>query len=408
MLIAFDAIRRIEKNMAKLKHEGRIADYRLILKLNMSANLIVVTNRLTGNSVDSVTEKEQIEIDIDSVSEEEFNSDDDYYVVLFRNTKPLDMGLRRSLSNMIEYDDDEKISSCPIVSFYSYKGGVGRTTALAMFASYYSIHHAKKVFITDCDFEAPGLINFFGFTNEDQSKNGIVEYIKDQEAFHDRELSSDYVFEVSRTYSKDGEIYILPAGNTMNDPDRGDYIEALARLDIHSTDTIVRQFRNVIADINKKYKPDVILIDSKTGFNDIFGIIVNKLSDIIVGFFGNNVQNKPGLYFFLDTLMSKKRNTDLILVNAILSSSVMKKQKSFQNDVDDYIQNNLEGSVLESLPVLPVFGLSRYPVLEDIGTQDDDPDDFISSVEQGRFGDYQALFQNSSVISFTKNIDAVL
>jgi len=54
-----------------------------------------------------------------------------------------------------------------------------------------------------------------------------------------------------------------------------------------------------------KYEPDVILIDLGTGFNDIFGIIANKLSNTIVGFFGNNTQNKPGLHFFLNTLLRK-------------------------------------------------------------------------------------------------------
>ncbi|QTA91037.1 tyrosine-protein kinase family protein [Desulfonema magnum] len=394
MLIIFEAIRRIAKKLEQLKEKGKIRDFRLILKLNMTANLFVVTNRLTGDEIESVIKDEKIETDLEKITEEDFLSDD-YYTSLFDNTKPLDLGLRRTLSNIINYNEEfrRKIPSCPIVLFYSYKGGVGRTTALVLFASYYAVHHGKKVFILDCDFEAPGMLNFFGFENEGISKNGIVEYIKDKEAFSDITLSNEYVFEVSKNYSGNGEIYILPAGNIMNETDRDDYLEALARLDIHSTRVIGDQLENVMADINSTYHPDVILIDSKTGFNDIFGIIGNRLADIVVGFLGNNTQNKPGLHFFLDTLLRKKRNVGLLFVNSIISTSFNRRMDSFREEIDTYIQNNL-GNELDSLPALPVFGLSRNNFLEDIGTSYEDTDDFIALIEQNRLGGgYDALFQ---------------
>lgn len=160
------------------------------------------------------------------------------------------------------------------------------------------MHYGKRVFILDCDFEAPGVLNFFGFENQGISKNGIVEYIKDKEAFSDINLSDDYVFEASKKYSGNGQIYVLPAGNIMDQTDRDDYLEALARLDIHGTRAIGEQLEGVMTDINNTYHSDVILVDSNTGFNDIFGIIGNRLADMIVGFFGNNTQNKPGLHFF--------------------------------------------------------------------------------------------------------------
>ena len=143
--------------------------------------------------------------------------------------------------------------SCPIVSFYSYKGGVGRTTALALFASYYATHYGKKVFIIDCDFEAPGLINYFDVSNEDIPRNGIVEYLKDKEELGDQvNLQEGYTYEISKKYSGDGEIHLLPAGNIFDEQSRLDYLEALARLDIHSTSTIVDQFLDTIKNINKR------------------------------------------------------------------------------------------------------------------------------------------------------------
>ena len=392
MLTSFDAIRRIAGKLEELKEKGRIENFRLILKLNMTLRLFVVTNSLTGDEIESVIKDEKIEIDLEKITEEDFLYGDDYYRSLFDSTKELDLGLRRNLSSLIDYDEDfaEKMPSCPIVLFYSYKGGVGRTTALVLFAAYYAMHHGKKVFILDCDFEAPGLVNFFGFENEGISKNGIVEYIKDKEAFPDIKLSDDYVFEASKKYSGNGEIYVLPAGNIMNETDRDDYLEALARLDIHGTCAIGEQLESVIADIKDRYNPDVVLIDSKTGFNDIFGIIGNRLADIIVGFFGNNAQNKPGLHFFIDMLLNKKRNVELIFVNSVISS--FKWEESFREEIDIYVQNNLKND-LDGLPALPVFGLSRHKMLENLGTSDEDPDDFIALTERGVLGDYNELFQ---------------
>jgi len=393
MLIILEKLRRIEEELLSLKDRQKISDYRLILKLNMSANLYIVTDAISNAEISDMVKDEKIDVDIEFLSLADFEADD-YYKSLFEKTDPLDLGLRRSLSNIIEDDGDlQKDVSCPIISFYSYKGGVGRTTALALFASYYAIHYDKKVFIIDCDFEAPGLINFFGLSSEESSKNGIVEYLKDKEGLGDQiNLRDGYTYEVSKNYAGDGEIHLLPAGNIFDDHNRFDYLEALARLDIHSTSTIVDQFQNIITDINKLFNPDVILIDSRTGFNDVFGIIANRLSNTVVGFFGNNIQNRPGLHFFINTLLRKKREVDLILVLSIISSSFTKALKAFNDEIDSYIQNSIEDD-LESLPALPVFSLARYPSLEKIGTTDEDPDDFISIVNRKMLNDYNELFE---------------
>ena len=47
-----------------------------------------------------------------------------------------------------------------IITFYSYKGGVGRSMALANVATLLS-KWGKRVLMIDWDLEAPGLENFF-------------------------------------------------------------------------------------------------------------------------------------------------------------------------------------------------------------------------------------------------------
>ena len=61
------------------------------------------------------------------------------------------------------------------ITFYSYKGGVGRSLALANNA-YYLSKFGFKVCIIDFDLEAPGLTYKFNVNNNDVQR-GIVDYI---------------------------------------------------------------------------------------------------------------------------------------------------------------------------------------------------------------------------------------
>lgn len=60
---------------------------------------------------------------------------------------------------------------CPVISFHSYKGGVGRTLSLLAFAQAWTNVHANsnknKLLIVDSDLEAPGLTWIQGAYNED-------------------------------------------------------------------------------------------------------------------------------------------------------------------------------------------------------------------------------------------------
>ena len=405
MLTAFNRIRDLDTRLHSLKVSGEILDYRIFLRINMNLELYIRSDKKLEDKYLHIPQ--DLEIELIWLKDEDMDS---YYESVFGESESLNWGVRRSLNSILDVGEDcIDFASCPIVTFYSYKGGVGRTTALSLMASSYSMHHQKKVFIIDCDFEAPGLINFFGISNEDSPRNGIVEYIKDKEAGIDVRLRNEFVYEVESKYAGDGEIYVMPSGNIFEKKHREDYLEALARLDIHNPTKMVEHFRKVIQDINNEFSPDVILIDSRTGFNDIFGSLVNHLSDIIVGFFGNNSQNKPGLNFFIDTFLQRKNPIDLFFVLSIIPSAYSKQLKSFEQTVQEYINENIDDDTsFKGIPSYPVFGLSRNPSLENIGAVDDDGDDFISLTSRKMLIDYQELFDALSVSIESKNMNDTL
>ena len=53
-----------------------------------------------------------------------------------------------------------------VVTFYSYKGGVGRSMVLANIAWLLAKKYGKSVILVDWDLEAPGLHRFFGIADD--------------------------------------------------------------------------------------------------------------------------------------------------------------------------------------------------------------------------------------------------
>ncbi len=107
-------------------------------------NFKIIVNTDTTLSVRVVSEDRDIFEKIENfcnikIYVEEFYSEEEYRYDKF---------LQKSLNNSIDWSFKKRSDSfsynkkfdfnIPIVSFYSYKGGVGRTTSLIAYASYYS------------------------------------------------------------------------------------------------------------------------------------------------------------------------------------------------------------------------------------------------------------------------------
>lgn len=87
----------------------------------------------------------------------------------------------------------------------------------------------------------------------------------------------------------------------MADENRRDYIEGLSRINLSNPSVVKQNFNTLINLLKQEYEIDIVLIDSRTGFNDIYGSVVFDLADEIVAFFGFSKQTMPGLRQLLDT-----------------------------------------------------------------------------------------------------------
>jgi len=182
------------------------------------------------------------------------------------------------------------------ITFYSYKGGVGRTLALANIAMYLS-RFGKNVCIMDFDLEAPGLpYKFPSLIKPDEIKCGLVDYIfefEKNQAIPD--LWEKYSSIIRQKTENRGEIRIIPSGNILS----AEYWQKLASINWHDLfyeedSEGIPFFLELKERIEKEFKPDFLLIDSRTGITEMSGVCTSLLPDKVVFLIVNNRENIDG------------------------------------------------------------------------------------------------------------------
>jgi cellulose biosynthesis protein BcsQ len=167
----------------------------------------------------------------------------------------------------------------PIVtSFYALHGGVGCSTALAYTARILA-SGGYSVLCVDMDLEAPALAAFFGKENEVRAGRGLVSIL----LALDQGTEPDMVKHMLRLSESDA-LYCLPAGI----PD-ADYARCLRLL---HPEAWYREERNPLRafldGLSSKlpFTPDVVLLNTGTGFTPLSAPLLFDLSDlVIVAFF---------------------------------------------------------------------------------------------------------------------------
>lgn len=350
--------------------------------------------------------------------------DDPFYNNMFsKDDVHIDWGPRYRFDSLLQSKKEiiSKKRKTPIVTFYSYKGGMGRTTTMIAYAMSLAadvdVTKRKRVVIVDCDLEAPGYLNFFDLSEHNGlrsgKKNGLVEFICDAQLTDqpDKLDINDYIINVgldnknSFAYNNLDNIWLVPAGN-LNEGytdlesgwDRNDYLEGLAKINLSSVQSVVEYFNLLFDKIKETLNPDIILIDSRTGFNDIFGTAALYLSSCVIGFFGFSRQTQPGLINLLKEYYKETNTFKLQLVFSILPEN---SQEDWINKHKQEITGYADYIGVESKDYPSFLYLHRNPLLEKIGTGDEQSDSNFSKLVQSRkFEDYNILFDSINDLFF--------
>lgn len=183
-----------------------------------------------------------------------------------------------------------------VITFYSYKGGVGRTLALANIAQRLANDFGKTVAMIDFDLEAPGLHHKFEHGLNKPITKGLVDYIYEYSVNGRIETSiKPFTSIVQKEYRNTKPIHIIPAGNTSSN----DYWKKLAAIDWHELfykphSQGVNFILNLKNQIQQEINPDFLLIDSRTGITEISGITISLLADSCIILSVNNDESILG------------------------------------------------------------------------------------------------------------------
>ena len=170
-----------------------------------------------------------------------------------------------------------------IVTFYSYKGGVGRSFCLANVAVQLA-RWGNRVLCVDWDLEAPGLHEYFRGRLPAEPKAGVVELVTADGPIEWR----DAVLPV-RIDGVDG-LDLLPAGRM--DADYVDRVQAISWPQLYAEHDLGWRIEQLADELRAEY--DHVLIDSRTGITDIGGICTAQLPDALVLCLTPNRQNLDG------------------------------------------------------------------------------------------------------------------
>ncbi len=170
-----------------------------------------------------------------------------------------------------------------IVSFYSFKGGVGRTTCMGIVA-YQLARAGYQVVCVDLDLEAPGVADVFGM---EMPELGLMDYLLSSLVGGGKATlkPSDVCKKVQL---HEASLWVVPAGKMDVH-----YVEKLARLDYLSGTDLANEtqspvavgMRNLLDALRGQCKPDYIFLDCRAGFHDLGGLGLHDLAhvEVIVG-----------------------------------------------------------------------------------------------------------------------------
>ncbi len=203
-----------------------------------------------------------------------------------------------------------------LVSFYSFKGGVGRTTTMMM-AAIGAARRGKKIVVLDFDLEAPGVSSFF--SEDIMSKYGILDFLVENNVYAEEINIDEYMYPVGeycRVNQYGGEIHILPAVGTAVREDIESYRKNLMRfdMDMPAYEEEKTPIDMLLEKIDSFLKPDYIFIDTRSGIHQIGGITLTRYSDLALMFFYGSMQNIEGMRMTLPIL--KSSNTPFLLINS--------------------------------------------------------------------------------------------
>ncbi|BAZ13381.1 hypothetical protein NIES4071_52200 [Calothrix sp. NIES-4071] len=356
------------------------------LEVNISTsgllNLTIVSNRFVGLSIPQ--RKEQV---LNFIKQSQISHLSPGFLGLYTLQEAESLDISRPLTNganVYTWQDLALLAANPqnqpqalvrepreprTVTFYSFKGGVGRTTALTHVAWILAMR-GRKVVAVDLDLEAPGLSAAFNLNPK--PSYGIVDYFYERSYLPEGlapSISVSQILGEVKITNATGRLFVVPAGD-LN-------LDYLSKVDDLRAATITETGENLWyvfhREIQEQLKPDIILVDSQSGINQWGTLSLFQAADDVIIFLFPNEQNQQGIDLVLQPLQALKNipiNFVFTPVSDVTETGISKVRKILKSLHDKITittnQNNEEfDEAIEALVVpylQPIALADIYPV----------------------------------------------
>ena len=262
-------ITQIDKLVINRDLNGRI---RLLVNTKVSSDIKSVLENIAQSIVDvldariSDTDRVFYECDLDNVIKDA----PQFYLEGLSNVLFVDRLLGEANWGNIQ---PEKTDMHRII-FYSIKGGVGRSTALAVTA-WALAESGRRVLVLDMDLESPGISSSL-LPTEKAPMYGIVDWLV-EDLLDNGNTVFPHIFS-SSDLSRNGEVIVVPAYGR----NPGEYISKIGRVWMPKIKNEKREFwynrlERLLLGLEAQHKPDVVLIDSRAGIDEISSACITSM-----------------------------------------------------------------------------------------------------------------------------------
>lgn len=263
------------------------------------------------------------------------------------------------------------------IVFFGLKGGVGRSTALAMVA-YGLAREGKRVLLLDFDLESPGLSGLL-LPQDRVAEFGLVDWFVEDAVGQGESVLRNLVSTSPLADTTTGAIRVAAA---MGQGESA-YLSKLARVyvDIPGRDgeqgvqRFAARMQHITQLLEAQETPDVVLIDSRAGLHDVAAISITGLADTALLFATDSAQNWLGYaqlfahWQHRPTICSQVRER-LAIVQALAPKSDREnRSKAFLNHAHELFSSTLYDEIappasdaaMQSTPSIDLYN----PAMED-------------------------------------------
>ena len=166
----------------------------------------------------------------------------------------------------------------PRYTLYSVKGGVGRSTTVAVLA-WHLARRGEDVLAVDLDLESPGLASALS-EEGGRPDFGVADWLVEELVGQGDDVLPEMVRSPAWTQALPGNVWVAPAHGR----DPGEYLAKLGRVSMDTaSDPWTARLRRLLDGLETKLRPTVVLLDSRSGLHDIAAATVTDVgADVLL------------------------------------------------------------------------------------------------------------------------------